>query len=106
MTLLLNDISDTDLDYIHGNLNDLSIEGAITKLKLTEAIDKKILSISESIDSHSVIDFILRCYVVMLRGKFNRIESETADKIIFCLKNLIDRKSNLDLKLRRLQSLS
>ena len=104
--LLFSDISDMDLNYIYGNLNDLPIEGVITKPKLIEAIDKKILSINESIENASIIDFILRCYVTMLRGNSERIDNETARKIMFCLNDLFDRKDCLDLKFRRLQSLS
>ena len=104
--LLLKNTNYNNLSYIYGNLNDLKILGELNLNNFIKAIRNKIINLEEGTTNEFRIDLILRCYIVIIRDNINLFDDNLINNIHNKLDNIIKLMNLIEVRNRRLNSLS
>lgn len=101
--LLNNSKFSDDLNYLHGNLNDINVGSELTKENLVKGILLKIDSLKKGTTNSFRIDLILRCYVTLFDDNMKFLNDTQIIQLQTYLKNIKQMYKKLKIIDRRLE---
>jgi hypothetical protein len=99
---LLENTTYSNLSYLHGNLNDLVIDGDLNKINLITAIQNKIENIQDGTTNTFRIDLLLRCYIVIIEDSYNDLDDKIVENIFSYLEGIVKLMNVLKIRKRQL----